>query len=104
MIADTTPSHQAREFCRFLDLIDQRVADELEIHVVLDNVSTHRTAEVQRWQQRHSRLRFHFTPTYNSSMNLIERWFAELTSKWLRRGAHRSVAELTAAVVHWVAA
>ena len=103
VIADLTPRHRAREFRRFLDLIDEQVPDELVVHVVLDNVASHRTAEIQRWLQRHPRFQFHFTPTYSSWMNLIERWFAELTTEWLRRGAHRSVAELTAAVEHWVA-
>ena len=103
VIADLTPRHRAREFRRFLDLIDEQVPDELAVHVVLDNVATHRTAEIQRWLQRHPRFRFHFTPTYSSWMNLVERWFAELTTKWLRRGAHRSVADLTRAVERWVA-
>ena len=102
VIADLTPRHRAREFRRFLDLIDEQAPDELAVHVVLDNVATHRTAEIQRWLQRHPRFSFHFTPTYSSWMNLVERWFAELTTKWLRRGAHRSVADLTRAVERWV--
>lgn len=103
VIADLTPRHPAREFRRFLDLIDEQVPDELVVHVVLDNVATHRTAEIQRWLLGHPRFHFHFTPSYSSWMNLVERWFAELTTKWLRRGAHRSVAELTGAVERWVA-
>lgn len=102
VIADLSPRHQAREFQCFLDLIDQTVPDDLAVHVVLDNVSTHRTVAIQRWLQRHPCFSFHFTPTYSSWMNLVERWFAELTTKWLRRGAHRSVADLTSAVEHWV--
>ena len=78
------------------------MAAELAVHVVLDNVATHRTAEIQRWLQRHPRFSFHCTPTYSSWMNLVERWFAELTTKWLRRGAHRSVADLTRDVERWV--
>ena len=78
------------------------MAAELAVHVVLDNVATHRTAEIQRWLQRHPRFSFHSTPTYSSWMNLVERWFAELTTKWLRRGAHRSVADLTRDVERWV--
>ncbi len=65
------------------------------MHVILDNVNTQRTAEIQRWLQRHPCFRFHFTPTYGSWMNQVERWFTELTTKWLRRGAHRSVTDLT---------
>ena len=103
VIADMTPRHRAREFRRFLDLIDEQVPDELDVHVVLDNVATHRTAEIQRWLLGHPRFQSHFTPTYSSWMNLIERWFSELTTKWPRSGAHRSVAELTCAVEHWVA-
>ena len=103
LIADMTPRRRTREFRRLLDLIDQRVPDQLAVHVVLDNVSAHRTAEIQRWLQRHPRFRFHFTPIHSSWMNLIERWFAELTTKWLRRGSHRGVAELTCAVERRVA-
>ncbi len=101
VIADLTPRHRAREFRRCLDLIDEQVPDELAVHVVLDNVATHRTAEIQRWLQRHPRFRFHFTPT--SWMNLVERWFAELTTKWLRRGAHCRVSDLTGDIERWVA-
>ena len=102
MIADLTPRHRARGFRRFLDLIDAQVPDELAVHVVLDTVATHRTAGLQRWLQRHPRFTFHFTPTYSSWMNLVERWFAELTAKWVRRGAHRSVDDLTSTVERWV--
>lgn len=100
MIADLTQSHQPRELRRFLDLIDERARDELAVHVVPDNVGTHRAPEVQRWLQHQPRFEFHFssTPTYSSSMNLLGRWFAEPTTKWLRRGAQRSTAELTGAV------
>ena len=103
VIADLTPRHRARGFRRFLDLIDAQVPDELAVHVVLDTVATHRTAGLQRWLQRHPRFTFHFTPTYSSWMHLVERWFAELTAKWVRRGAHRSVPDLTSTVERWVA-
>ena len=66
MIADLTPRHRACGFRRFLDMIDAQVPDELAMHVVLDNVATHRTAGLQRWLQRHPRFTFHFTPTYSS--------------------------------------
>ena len=68
---------------------------------MLDNVSTHKSPTIQRWLGRHPRFTFHFTPTYSSWLNLVERWFAELTNKWLRRGTHRSVNELTAAIKTW---
>ena len=65
---------------------------------MVDNVSTHKTPEIQRWLVRHPRFHLHFTPTYSSWMNLVERWFAELTNKWLRRGTHRSTKELEASI------
>lgn len=86
MIADLTPRHRARAFRRFLNLIGEEVPDELALHVLLDNVATHSTAGVQRWLQRYPRFRFHFTQTYSSWMNLVERCLAELTTKWFRRG------------------
>ncbi len=103
VITEMTPRHRAREFQQFLTLIDRSVPRELAVHVVLDNVSTHRTPAIQRWLQRHPRFTLHFTPTYSSWMNLVERWFAELTSKWLRRGTHHSVPDLIRSVEMWVA-
>jgi transposase len=102
VIADMTPRHRAEEFRRFLNLIDKSVPGHLDVHVVLDNVSTHKTPSIQRWLVRHPRFTFHFTPTYSSWMNLVERWFAELTNKWLRRGTHRSVRSLTASIRTWI--
>ena len=75
------------EFRKFLNLIDKQVPAGLDVHIVLDNSSTHKTPAIKRWQVRHPRFSFHFTPTYSSWMNLVERWFAELTTKWIRRGA-----------------
>jgi transposase len=97
-----TARHRAAEFIRFLKLIDASVPAHLEVHVVLDNQSTHKTPAVQRWLLRHPRFTFHFTPTYSSWMNLVERWFAELTTKWIKRGTHRSVRELTASIRTWI--
>ena len=102
VIADMTPRHRAEEFRRFLNLIDRSVPDHLDVHVVLDNVSTHKTPSIQRWLKSHPRFTFHFTPTYSSWMNLVERWFAELTNKWLRRGTHRSARDLIASIRTWV--
>ena len=73
------------------------------MHVVLDNSSTRQTPSIQRWLQRHPRFTLHFTPTYSSWLNLVERWFAELTTKWLTRSAHRSVPELVASIRTWIA-
>ena len=94
VIADMTERHRAVEFRRFLNLINRCVPEDLDVHVIVDNVSTHKTPEIHRWLLRHPRFHLHFTPTYSSWMNLVERWFAELTNKWLRRGTHRSTKEL----------
>ena len=72
--------------------------ESLDIHVVLDNYATHRTPAIQRWLARHPRFHLHFTPTGASWLNLVERWFAELTQKQLRRGVHRSTRELEKAI------
>jgi hypothetical protein len=103
VIADTSPRHRAAQFRRFLGLIDKAVPAHLDVHVVLDNSSTHKTPAIQRWLQRHPRFTLHFTPTYSSWLNLVERWFAELTTKWLTRSAHRSVADLVASIRTWIA-
>ncbi|MGZ4683056.1 MAG: IS630 family transposase [Acidimicrobiales bacterium] len=102
VIADLTPRHRSEEFRRFLNLVDKSVPDHLDVHVVLDNQSTHKTPSIQRWLLRHPRFHLHFTPTYSSWLNLVERWFAELTNKWLRRGTHHSVKELTASIRTWI--
>ena len=102
VIADLTARHRAEEFRRFLNLIDKTVPAHLDVHVVVNNSSTHKTPAVQRWLLRHPRFTFHFTPTYSSWLNLVERWFAELTSKWLRRSTHRSVKELVASIRTWI--
>jgi transposase len=102
VIADLTPRHRADEFRRFLNLIDKAVPADLDVHVILDNQSTHKTPSIQRWLVRHPRFTLHFTPTYSSWLNLVERWFAELTNKWLRRGTHRSVKELVASIRTWI--
>jgi transposase len=102
VISETTPHHRAEEFRRFLNLIDASVPAELDVHVVLDNSSTHKTPSIQRWLLRHPRFTLHFTPTYSSWLNLVERWFAELTTKWIKRSAHRSVRELVASIRTWI--
>ena len=102
VIAEMTPRHRAEEFRRFLNLIDASVPAHLDVHVVLDNSSTHKTPSIQRWLLRHPRFTLHFTPTYSSWLNLVERWFAELTTKWIKRGAHRSVRDLVASIRTWI--
>src|SRR3989441_2459749 len=102
VIAEMTPRHRAEEFRRFLNLIDSSVPAHLDVHVVLDNSSTHKTPSIQRWLVRHPRYTLHFTPTYSSWLNLVERWFAELTTEWIKRSAHRSVRDLVASIRTWI--
>jgi transposase len=102
VISTMTDRHRAEEFQRFLNLINRSVPNELDIHLVVDNVSTHKTPEIHRWLVRHPRFHLHFTPTYSSWINLVERWFAELTNKWLRRGTHRSTKELERSITEWI--
>jgi transposase len=94
--------HRAIEFKKFLVTIDREVPDQLAVHLVLDNSSTHKTPAIQKWLAAHPRFVLHFTPTSSSWLNLVERWFAELTSKKLRRGAHRSVRELNTDIRAWI--
>jgi transposase len=102
VITDLTPRHRAIEFRRFLNLINNSIPDDLDVHVIVDNSSIHKTPEIHRWLIRHPRFTLHFTPTYSSWINLVERWFAELTTKWLRRGTHRSTKDLQDAIAEWV--
>jgi len=103
VIARTDSRHRAVEFIKFLDLIDDSVPADLDVHVVIDNASTHKTPAVKTWLLRHPRYTFHFTPTSSSWLNLVERWFAELTNRKLRRSAHRSIKELIADLEAWIA-
>lgn len=102
VIADMSPRHRAEEFRRFLNLIDNSVPAELDVHVIVDNNATHKTPSIRRWLVRHPRFTLHFTPTYSSWLNLVERWFAELTNKWLRRGTHNSTRELIGSIRTWI--
>lgn len=90
--------HRSAEFRKFLDLIEAQVPAELEVHLVLDNYGTHKTALIRQWLAKRPRFHVHFTPTYGSWINLVERWFAELTNKRIRRGVFRSVKEWEAAI------
>ncbi|HEX6657251.1 MAG TPA: IS630 family transposase [Ilumatobacter sp.] len=102
VIADLTPRHRAEEFRRFLNLIDRSVPADLDVHVIVDNNATHKTPAIHTWLLRHPRFTMHFTPTYSSWLNLVERWFAELTNRWLRRGTHRSTRQLVASIRTWI--
>ena len=90
--------HRSIEFRKFLDAIDAAVPIGLAVHLILDNYGTHKTPLIQRWMAKRPRFHVHFTPTYGSWLNLVERWFADLTTKQVRRGVHRSVAQLEAAI------
>jgi len=94
--------HRAIEFKRFLQTIDREVPSDLDVHVVLDNSSTHKTPAIRTWLAAHPRFVLHFTPTSSSWLNLVERWFAELTTKKLRRGTHRSVQQLNTDIRAWI--
>ena len=102
VLTQMTDQHRAIEFRSFLNLIDRSVPAGLAVHVICDNASTHKAPEIVRWLQRHRRLTLHYTPTYSSWLNQVERWFSELTTKKLRRGTHRSVAELRHDINDWV--
>jgi transposase len=94
--------HRAIEFKKFLQTLDREVPAELDVHVILDNSSTHKTPAIQRWLLAHPRFVLHFTPTSSSWLNLVERWFSELTTKKLRRAAHRSVQALNSDIRAWI--
>ena len=94
--------HRASEFLAFLKTIEASVPADLDVHLVLDNASTHKTPAVKRWLLGHPRFVLHFTPTSSSWLNLVERWFAELTTKKLRRGTHTSVRQLNTDIRAWI--
>jgi transposase len=94
--------HRAIEFHKFLQTIDREVPEHLDVHLVLDNSSTHKTPKIRRWLTQHPRFILHFTPTSSSWINLVERWFAELTTKKLKRSAHTSVAQLNQDIRAWI--
>jgi transposase len=94
--------HRAIEFKKFLQTLDREVPAELDVHVILDNSSTHKTPAIKKWLLAHPRFVLHFTPTSSSWLNLVERWFSELTNKKLRRGTHRSVRELNTDIRSWI--
>jgi transposase len=94
--------HRTVEFKQFLRTLDNEVPADLDVHVILDNSSTHKTPQIKRWLLAHPRFVLHFTPTSSSWLNLVERWFAELTNKKLRRSAHTSVRQLNHDIRSWI--
>ena len=95
--------HRAVEFRKFLDTIDATVPLDLDIHLILDNYATHKTPLIRRWLSKRPRFHLHFTPTGASWINLVERWFATLTDKQIRRGVHRSTRALETAILEYIA-
>jgi transposase len=102
VIGDCMPRHRAREFRAFLRRIDRAVLKPRDIHIVLDNYATHKTPEVTAWLEKHPRFKLHFTPTSASWMNLVERFFAEITTRRIRRGSYSSVDDLEAAIYDYL--
>lgn len=98
VIGECHRRHRAVEFRKFLDTIEARVPATLDVHLILDNYGTHKTATIKRWLAKRPRFHVHFTPTSASWINLVERWFAEITRKQIRRGSHRSTRELERAI------
>jgi len=98
VIGECLPRHRSREFIRFLEKIDSETPAGLDLHLIVDNYSTHKSPPVKRWLKRHARLHLHFIPTSSSWLNLIERWFGEITRKRIRRGTFTSVKQLIEAI------
>jgi transposase len=102
VIGACLPRHRGREFLQFLKLIDQQTPADLDLHLILDNYATHKTPAVNRWHKRHPRFHLHFTSTSSSWLNMVERFFAEITRNRIRRGVFKSVAELKAAIADYL--
>ncbi len=102
VIGQCLPRHRHQEFLTFLMTIDQQTPVGVELHCIVDNYATHKKQEVQEWLAVHPRFHFHFIPTSSSWLNLIERWFAEITTQRLRRGVFRSVTDLENAIAAYI--
>ena len=105
VIGSCLPRHRGKEFIKFLNQLEKELSLELDIHLILDNYSTHKSAAVQRWlkPRKRQRFHFHFTPTSGSWLNQVERWFGLITDKMIRRGTFHSVDELERAIYSWLA-
>jgi transposase len=102
VIGECLPRHRGKEFIGFLKKLDEQTPPDLDLHLIVDNYSTHKSPPVKRWLKRHPRFHLHFTPTSSSWLNMVERWFGELTQKRLRRGTFTSVESLKAAIEEYV--
>ena len=103
VISTCMDRHRHNEWLKFLRLIDKSVSPELNIHLIADNYSTHKHEKVQRWLKRHPRFQMHFTPTSSSWLNMVERFFRDITTQAIRRGVFRSVDELISAIEVYIA-
>jgi transposase len=104
VITELHPQHRAVEFKKFLIAIDKAVPADLDVHLICDNLATHKTKTINEWLDKHRRFHMHFTPTGSSWINQVERWFGLLTDQLLRRGVHKSVAALENDVRGWITA
>ncbi len=102
IIATCMDRHRHQEWIKFLTMIDRQTPADLDLHLIVDNYATHKHPKVQAWLKRHRRFHFHFVPTSSSWLNLVERWFRDLTDKQIRRGVFKSVADLIAAIQAYV--
>ena len=102
VIAQCMPRHRHQEFLKFLKKIDRETPPDLDVHLIIDNYCTHKHEKVVRWLRRHKRFHFHFIPTGTSWLNMIERWFGEITQKRIRRGTFNNVPQLVAAIKEFV--
>lgn len=102
VIGTCYPRHRNEEFLKFLRKIDRETPPGLALHLILDNYGTHNHPNVKKWLEKRSRFHLHFTPTSSSWLNLIERWFGEITRKRIRRGVFKSVPELVAAIEDFI--
>jgi transposase len=102
VIGDCMPQHRHQEFTRFLKRIDRQTPAGVDLHLIVDNYATHKHPGVERWRRRHPRFHLHFTPTSCSWLNLVERWFGNLTQKRLRRGSFHNLRELTQAIGDYI--
>ena len=102
VIGECHRRHRAKEFVAFLRTLNREIPKHLDVHLVLDNYATHSTEAVLRWRKRNPRFHFHFIPTYSSWLNQVERWFALLTERQIKRGAHRSTRALERAIREFI--
>jgi transposase len=103
VIGECLSRHRSEDFIRFLRRIDRETPTDLALHLIVDNSSTHKSPPVKRWLARHKRFHFHFTPTSSSWLNMVERWFGEISQKRIRRGSFESASQLIAAIEDYLA-